>query len=101
MKKYSLYFSNDSTSLATFSSLSKKAPNSSESTSGMAPALAAGAAAASAGVSSAAEPDNADLILNRIKRPKYPPAMATTTVRFFDFSWERERGGGREERWGE
>lgn len=74
-----IYFSKDSTSLLTFSSLSKKAPNSSESTSGMAPALL-GAATATGVASTAGALEKADLILKRIKIPKYPPRMTVATL---------------------
>ena len=79
---HNIYFSKDSTSFITFSSLSKNAPNSSESTSGMAPALL-GAAAITGAASSAGDPEMADLILKMMKRPKYPPRMAAATVVFF------------------
>ena len=73
------YFSKDSTSFITFSSLSKNAPNSSESTSGMAPADAATATTGAAASSTGALLEKADLILYKMKRPKYPPRMAAAT----------------------
>ena len=73
------HFSNDSTSIVTFSSLSKNAPNPSESTSGMAPAPL-GAATTTGAASTAGAPDRAPLILTRTKIPKYPPMMAPATV---------------------
>lgn len=63
-----------------FSSLSKKAPNSSESISGMAPALVETAATGAAATSSTGlPPEIAPLILTRINNPKYPPRMAAAT----------------------
>ena len=76
-------FSNESTNILTFSSLSKNAPNSSESTLGMAPLGDAAAATTTTGLL----PDMAIEIFARRNKPKYPPMMAAATILF---------GGGRE-----
>ena len=75
-----------------FSSLSMKEANSSESTPGMVPADAAGAAAAGAAAASGALEEG--LRAAAVMRTAYPERMAPATVR----RWRIRRANGRKRR---